>query len=512
MFTTLRAASAATVFALALLACPAADAAEPYQPTWESLRTHTPAPEWFRDAKLGIYFHWGVYSVPAFGNEWYPRTMFGKNNDSDRWSYDHHVQTYGDPAEYPYERFVPQFTAEHFDADAWVELFQQAGARFVGPVAEHHDGFAMWDSDVTPWNAADRGPQRDILGEIAAAARQRDMKLVATFHHARNNLWQKDPAKDEWTGHYSHVKRDFPQLLDDPERALLYGYMPRDKFLTFWRAKLDEVIDRYSPDIIYFDSWLDEIPEDQRQQFVAHYFNHAAAHDQQVLVAFKQEDLPIDVGVLDLEKGGMAELAERPWLTDDTVSYGSWCYTRDLRIKPTKVVLHSFIDIISKNGQLMLNVSPKADGTIPAEQQSVLRELGAWLAKYGEAVYETRPFVMYGHGPTQTGKGHFGGIATDKPYTADDVRYTRRGATVYAIQLGAPQPGSTIVLQAFAKQDDAAPFDVKQVKLLGSDEPIKWSQTDAGVEITAPANPPDEMAVVYRIDLNNRRASQIHER
>lgn len=482
-----------------------ARSAGPYQPTWDSLRGHQPAPEWFRDAKLGIYFHWGVYSVPAYGNEWYPRLMYGKNNDRDRWVYDHHVKTYGDPAEYPYERFVPQFTAEHFDADEWLDLFQQAGARFVGPVAEHHDGFSLWASEVTPWNAAERGPKRDLLGEIADAVRERNMKLVATFHHARNSLWQgENNNAPEWTGHYSHVKRDFPQLLDDPERALLYGYMPREQFLDMWLAKLKEVIDGYSPDLMYFDSWLDEIPAEVRREYLAYYFNHAEDEGKEVLVTYKQEDLPIDVGVLDIEKGGLADLAERPWLTDDTVSFGSWCYTNDLKIKPAAVVLHNFIDIVSKNGQLMLNISPKADGTIPEDQRGVLLELGAWLEKYGEAIYETRPFVMYGHGPTKTGKGHFGGIATDKPYTAQDIRYTRRGDTVYAIQLGAPAAGSTIVLEAFAAKDGTAPFDVKQVELLGSDAAVDWSQTEAGVEITAPATAPDEMAVVYRVVLESR--------
>ncbi|MCA9235204.1 MAG: alpha-L-fucosidase [Planctomycetales bacterium] len=493
--------------AIMLLAstAPSARAAEPYQPTWQSLRKHQRAPEWFRDDKLGIYFHWGVYSVPAYGNEWYPRLMYSKNDPRDRWVYDHHVKTYGDPAEHPYEEFVPQFTAEHFDADEWVDLFQKAGAKFVGPVAEHHDGFSMWASEVTPWNAAQRGPHRDILGEIAAAARQRDLKLVTTFHHARNNLWQVERnGQLEWTGHYSHVKRDFPALLDDPERAFLYGYMPREEFLTLWLAKLDEVIDGYSPDIIYFDSWLDEIPDETKREFLAHYFNHAAETGQEVLVTYKQEDFPADIGVLDIEKGSLEGLTDFAWLTDDTISLGSWCYTNDLRIKPTAVVLHSLIDIVSKNGQLMLNVSPKADGTIPADQRQVLLQLGAWLDKYGEAIYGTRPFVMYGHGPTTAGKGHFGGIATDKAYTAADVRYTRRGDTVYALQLGAPAAGTTTVLQAFAAKDGAAPFEVSQVELLGSDEPVDWQLTAAGVEIKAPANPPDEMAVVYRVEVAKR--------
>ncbi|MCO6047280.1 alpha-L-fucosidase [Aeoliella sp. ICT_H6.2] len=474
-------------------------AQEHYEPTWESLARHQPAPEWFRDAKFGIYFHWGVYSVPAYGNEWYPRNMHNQDGDV----YRHHVEKYGDPAEYPYDRFVPQFTAEHFDADDWVELFHKAGARFVGPVAEHHDGFAMWDSSVTPWNAKDRGPKQDIMGDIAKAARQRDMKVVATFHHARNNLWLKHRSNGRlgWIGHYSDVKEHFPQLLDDPERAVLYGYMPREDFLDMWVAKLDEVIDQYSPDLIWFDSWLDEIPDREKMQFLAHYFNHAADKGQQVVVTYKQHDLPQDIGVLDLEKGGMGELTDFAWLTDDTISYGSWCYTDNLRIKEPKIVLHSLIDIVSKNGQLLLNVSPKADGTIPDDQRQVLLAIGGWLERFGEAIYETRPFVTYGHGPTTTGKGHFGGIATDKGYTAADIRYTRQDNSVYALQLGWPGAGTQVVLEAFGKGKPAADMKVAEITLLGSESKLQWQRTDEGIVITAPGEASDKMAVVYKLQL-----------
>lgn len=166
-----------------------------YTPDWESLKNHEPAPEWFRDAKFGIYFHWGVYSVPAFGSEWYPRNMYNKSGQARRPGPSsecrHHTETWGDPGEFGYPDFVPMFKAEKFDADQWAELFVKAGAKFAGPVAEHHDGYAMWDSELTTWNAADTGPKRDITGELAEAIKSRGMKFVTTFHHARNNLWQK---------------------------------------------------------------------------------------------------------------------------------------------------------------------------------------------------------------------------------------------------------------------------------------------------------------------------------
>jgi alpha-L-fucosidase len=487
------------VGALSLLFAPVLAQQGPFEPTWESLAKHDEAPEWFRDAKFGIYFHWGVYCVPAFGDEWYPRNMHIKGSRE----YKHHVETWGDPTELGYHDFVPMFKAEKFDAEEWAALFEEAGARFAGPVAEHHDGFSMWDSDLTPWNAADMGPKRDITGELAAAIRKRGMRLVTTFHHARNNLWQKNGTN--WTGHYDRVKTDFPSLLEDPQQAILYGYIPRDKFLEMWKGKLIEVIDKYHPDLMWFDSWLDEIPDAYKMAYLAHYFNDAARLDKGVVVTFKQQDLPQDVAVLDLEKGRMDKLTDFAWLTDDTISMGSWCYTQDLKIKPTRQVLHSLIDIVSKNGQLLLNISPKADGSIPPEQQKVLRELGAWLKVNGEAIYNTRPWYVFGEGPTNKNlpRGHFGGVADPAAgYTPQDIRFTRSkdGNTLYAIVLGSPAEKSELIIRSFGKDLMRGDLKVKNVSMLGSKAKIAFQMRDDGLAVTAPAEKVDGMAVVFKIE------------
>ena len=243
------------LFTLFLLACASAVHAEevaegPYTPDWQSLQAHTQAPEWFRDAKFGVYFHWGVYCVPAFGSEWYPRNMHIKKSAECR----HHIETYGDPSTFGYHDFVPLFKAENFDADAWADLFVKAGAQFAGPVAEHHDGFSMWDSALTPWNAADKGPKRDIAGELAKAVRSRGMRFVTSFHHARNNqhLLNKN-GELVWEGHYPRVD-GWPTVSEDPELRMLYGNLPRLEFCDLWLGKLQEVIDQYQPDLIWFDS------------------------------------------------------------------------------------------------------------------------------------------------------------------------------------------------------------------------------------------------------------------
>ncbi len=465
----------------------------PYEANWASLEKHNPAPDWFRDAKFGIYFHWGVYSVPAFGNEWYPHRMHKPGDRCNKY----HIKNYGDPTEVGYESFVKDFKAENFDADRWCALFKKAGARFVGPVSEHHDGYSMWDSEMTPWNSMDTGPHRDITGEMAMAARKYDMKFVTTFHHARNSLWKKEDG--EWTGHYMHAKKNYPEAFDDPQRAIMYGLMPRDKFLEMWLGKLKEVIDNYHPDLIWFDSWLHEIPEQEMTEFVAHYLNDARKQDKEVVITYKQKDMPQSVGVLDIEKGGLKDVTEFCWLSDDTISLGSWCYTNKLRIKPTKVVLHSLIDIVSKNGQLILNVSPKADGTIPENQQKVLIELGQWLERYGECIYGTRPFKTYGHGPTKAGKGHFGGQATNIAYTSQDVRYTTKGNVVYALILGPPPKDSQTRLTATAGV--ATQDNIKSISMLGSDAKISFEVTPEGIVVNNPAESPDLMTNVYKIEM-----------
>ena len=470
---------------------------EPYQADLESLKKHNDAPEWFRDAKLGIYFHWGVYSVPAYGSEWYPRNMHNKKHSH----YKHHVETYGQPTDFGYHDFVPMFKAEKFDPAQWAELFKKAGARFAGPVAEHHDGFSMWDSRHTPWNSVDKGPKRDITGALGKAIRKQNMRFITTFHHARNSLWEKTPGK--WVGHYSHVKTNYPSILDDPENAILYGYMPREKFVQMWKDKLTEVIDNYQPDIMWFDGWLNGIPEKTRFEFAAYYFNKAQKWGKEVVIVRKQNDLPIEFSVLDHEKTRKIGASRRVWMTDDTISTGSWCYTNNLKIKSTAKVIHALADTVSKNGVVLLNVSPMADGTIPNDQQKVLLELGDWLKTNGQAIYDTRPWITYGEGPIKEPTGGFRERKKfmNLKYSAKDIRYTasKDGKTIYAIALGKPEPAAKVTLTAFAGKN--APGKVKKVSLLGSKAKIKFQQTDDALIITPPKNIHTETAIAFKIEI-----------
>jgi alpha-L-fucosidase len=473
-----------------------------YESSWESLKNHEAAPEWFRDAKFGIYFHWGVYSVPAFGSEWYPRWMHFEGHPV----YEHHLAAYGHPSEFGYHDFVPMFRAEEFDADEWADLFQKAGARFAGPVAEHHDGFAMWDSKATPWNAMDMGPKRDITGELAAAIKERGMKFITTFHHAkqlqRHDSIPEEPGGEPYkSSHYPFFKGMPPSSADELLKYL-YGNIPEERWLEeIWLAKLKEVIDQYRPDIMWFDYMLDKIPEAYRQEYCAYYLNEAAKWGREVVIIRKQDDLPIEFTVEDLEKSRKNRTGNVTWMTDETVSKGSWCYTEDLEIKKSRDVLHVLIDIVSKNGILLLNISPKADGSIPGDQQQVLLDIGDWLGKYGEAIYGSRPWYTFGEGPTREPEGDFKYHREFLKivYSPDDIRYTTKGRYIYAIVLGWPGAGKDIRLRAFAADQLPEPLSIKKVMLLGSDTRPEWHQDAGGLTIQAPSSAPDDMAIVFRI-------------
>jgi alpha-L-fucosidase len=481
------------------------DKAKPkYAETWESLAQHNEQPEWFQDAKLGIYFHWGVYSVPAFGDEWYPRWMHFES----RPEYKHHLEKYGHPSEFGYHDFVPMFKAENFNPDEWAELFKKAGARFAGPVAEHHDGFSMWDSEVTPWNTMDKGPMKDITGELEKSIKSRGMRFITTFHHAKN-LQRHDtipsgPRNLPYRNSHYPFFEGMPTTSNDPELRLLYGNVPEEVWLEkMWFAKLKEVIDNYQPDIIWFDSWLDLIPEAYRQKFCAYYLNEAEKLNKEVVIVRKQNDLPLDISVDDLEKSRKNEMGEKVWMTDETVSTGSWCYTENLKIKPAADVLHVLIDIVSKNGVLLLNISPKADGTIPEDQKQVLLTMGEWLSKYGEAIYKTRPWYTYGEGPTKEPEGHFKNREEflKIKYSAADIRYTTKKDVVYATLLGWPGSNKEVLLKSFSLEEWKDRKEIKQLTMLGSTAEIKFNLTNEGLKITTPEKATDNLAVVFKIEI-----------
>jgi alpha-L-fucosidase len=475
-----------------------------YEETWESLAEYDETAEWFKDAKFGIYAHWGVLSVPAYANDWYPRNMHIEGTHENK----HQVETYGELSEFGYHDFVPMFKAENFDATEWATLFEKAGAQFAGIVAEHHDGWSNWGSKINPWNALDMGPHRDILGELSAAIHQKDMKFVASFHIARNlQIYKDEPRKWLNDTSYFPYNPNMATSSEDPLLAKMYGNISVEKFSEDWFGQLKEVIDNYSPDLIYFDSQTQKIPESYRKKFVAYYFNDAVAKNKQVVFTHKEAEFPKSVSLEDFEKGRMNKITEEFWLTDETVSIGSWSYTDDLKLKSSEEIIHVLADVVSKNGALMLNVSPMSNGIIPENQQKVLLEIGAWLKTNGEAIYATRTWNVFGEGPTIQEKS---GMFLDKiTYTPQDIRYTKNGATVYAIVLGWPGENIPMTLTSFTTKilGNQLP-EIKAVSILGYHEKIPFKIDATGLHFETPNQKIDNAAFVIKIELNENDTPQ----
>ncbi len=455
--------------------------AQKFEPDWESLKQN-PTPQWLQEGKFGIYTHWGPYAVHAYGSNttWY---SFGLYADPEGEAREHFEKTFGKlTTEFGYKDLIPMFTAEKFDADEWAELFQKAGAKYAGPVAEHHDGFAMWDTKYSEWNAAKMGPKRDIVGELEEAIKKRNMKFVTAFHHAAN--WFFFPV---WDDQYD---------AGDPKNSGLYGQpheqgaMRNQEFIDEWYGKIIEVIDNYSPDFIWFDFALDNIPEGYVKDFLAYYYNHATEKGKEVVVTYKDHDIIPGAGVRDLELGQEPNITYNDWITDSSVDdRGAWGYANDLTFKTPNRLIDNLIDRVSKNGYLLLNVGPKPDGTIPEGAKEVLLEMGAWLDVNGEAIYGTTPWFVAGEGPTNLGSIERQGFnESDVVYTPKDIRFTVKGDDLYATFLDWPGGDKAIINTIRATGPDALIVDIPQwakgeeaIPLAGTTWDIKGGEEDTVV-------------------------------
>jgi alpha-L-fucosidase len=470
----------------------------PFRPDWESLKNYE-APEWYKDAKFGIFIHWGVYSVPAFGNEWYPRNMYREGSDE----YKHHIATYGPQDKFGYKDFIPMFKAEHFDPAAWARLFKEAGAKYVVPVAEHHDGFAMYDSGLSDWTAAKMGPHRDVIGELAKAVRAAGLHFGTSSHRVEHNF-------------FLGVGRTIPSDINDPKYAAFYGPAhswlinkdgtPLSNDFTYvspawtadWLARATEIVEKYHPDVMYFDWWIGQ-PSVRADltRFAAFYYNNELKYSGHAgVINFKDYAMQDHSGVLDIERGQLGDIRPLYWQTDTSVSNKSWGYIKNDTFKSPQFIVHQLIDIVSKNGNLLLNIGPRSDGTIPEEVQSVLRDVGSWLQTNGEAIYGTRPWKLYGEGPTKVTAGSFHDTDT-AAYTAEDFRFTTKGSTLYAIELAWPSTGEAVIhslgTNALKSQK------ITSVSLLGSDVKPAFQQDDDALRIKLPAQPSGKYAYAFRV-------------
>jgi alpha-L-fucosidase len=416
----------------------------------------------------------------------------------------HHEKTYGSVENFGYKDFIPDFTGENFNAEEWVKLFKDAGARFAGPVAEHHDGFSMWDSKVNRWNAAKMGPKRDILGEFEKAIRKHGLKFVTTFHHSHNWYYYNHSPKYD-TG--------------DPEYADLYGPAhsagrkydsPNKEFLETWLAKLKEVIDNYRPDLIWFDFGLERIHDKYKREFAAYYYNKAEEWGEDVEIIYKGHHLPPGVGLTDYERGRNDKLTYYKWMTDTTIGTKSWSYIEDEVYKPLSMLIHNLVDRIAKHGYLMLNFGPKANGDIPQEVVSQFKEMGKWIEINKEAIFNTTPWVIAEEGPTKMTKTGAFSEGEEVSYSAEDLRFVTKDNSLYVFSLG--WPGEELLIKSLIKPPlskskassrEAFQFiddsDIKSIQLLGHDQELKWTLSTLGLKIELPASKPCEHAYAFKI-------------
>ena len=472
----------------------------PYTDTWESLSGYR-TPEWYMNLKFGIFIHWGVYSVPAFANEWYSRSMYCPGTPE----FEHHVKTYGPQSKFGYKDFIPMFMAEKFDPDAWAELFRQAGARYVIPVAEHHDGFQMYRSEISHWNAYEMGPKRDVLGQLSAACRSRGLVTGASTHRIEH-YW------------FMGKGRTFDSDIKDPQRGDLYwpsvtepdgfnhyaleGFNPSEEYLEDWMLRTCELIDRYQPAMIYFDWWIQhKCAKPWLAKIAAYYYNRAAERGTQAVINYKHDAFPFGAAVPDVERGQFAELKPFFWQTDTAIAYNSWCYTEGNSFKPAEDLVRDMVDVVSKNGCFLLNVGPKADGTISPEDTAVLTAIGDWMRVNSESIYDTRPWRMFGEGPTKITEGQFSD-GVRKNFTHEDVRYTRRGDKLYVIFL-APSPNGRYKAPALARiENGAARYQglIKDVEALDGRD-LTWQRDAEGLTIHTEAGT-GAMPVSFRVTVS----------
>ncbi len=457
---------------------------EQFTCSWQSIKHDTPP--WFADAKFGLFFHWGPYSVPAFKDEWYSRNMYCKGLPHNL----HHEETYGSLKDFGYKDFYPMFTGDKFDPDAWADLAVRSGARYAGPVSEHCDNFSLWDSRVNPVNSINYGPKRDIVGECFQAFEKRGIKTLATFHHQW--LWGWFMSTDNEADVYKPENELYygPALPLETNRYEPYRY-PDKAFCTTWRKKVEEVVEKYSPDALYFDGRTFIIQEEDRFRMAEHYYRHM----KNGIITYKLEDFPKNLGVLDVERGRFSAPKPFVWQVDDRLEDNiTWCIVQNPKYRPASAIIQQLCDTVSKNGNLLLNVGPCADGSFHPGAVKELYAIGDWLKINGEAIYGSRPFRVSGEGPTEIEDSSYDpekvkqqlvtgqeAALKDSVLTDQDFRFTVQGGFLYAISMGWPQ-NDCWKIRTLKKGMES----IERITLLGSQDSLSFVQTEEALFVQAP--------------------------
>jgi len=476
--------------------------AGPYAATWDSLLQYE-VPEWYQDAKFGIWAHWSPQCVPEKG-DWYARNMY--EEDSEQYKY--HVEHYGHPSRFGYKDLCPQWTLLNWNPDELLDRYKKAGARFFFALANHHDGFDCWDSKYQPWNAKNIGPHRDVVGTWAKLARQRGLRFGVTVHQARNWWWLEPSHGADKKGPFAGVPYDGgltqrqgqqewwqgfdPQMLYGPKHHA--DALPDPSYVKHFYDRTRDLIDQHDPDILYFDNSM--FPLGWGGMNIAAYYYNRSLRDRggkmDVVANIKNVPAHLLKGIVhDCERGLTNEIMPYVWQSETCI--GNWHYDRGLYDQPGEFggylhprnVVHWLIDTVSKNGIFVLNIPGRPDGTIDSKEIAVLDKITAWMSVNSEAIYETRPWKIFGEGPTIVSAGAFHGD-TVASLGAKDVRFTRskNGRVIYASILGLPSQETAI--EALGLSSKTSPGRIAKVEVLGSRQTPTWKQTENSLTIKVP--------------------------
>ena len=450
----------------------------PFQGTYQSLSNYH-YPDWFRNAKFGIWAHWGPQAVPMDG-DWYARGMYEEGNKH----YKYHRANYGHPSTNGYKDIIPLWKAEKWEPDRLMALYKKAGARYFVSMASHHDNFFLWNSKIHRWNSVNMGPKRDVVGDWQKAAAKQGLRFGVSEHLGASFTWFQSSHRSDKTGPMAGVPYDGadPQYQDlyhfaaDPGDKGWYSTNPR--WQQMWFDRIKELVDNYHPDLLYTDGAV-PFGNEVGRSLIAHLYNSDIKRNGGKLEAvYNCKQNSHGMWAEDLERGVMPKINPYPWQTDTSI--GDWYYNRDWKFRPVSWSIHMLVDIVSKNGNLLLNVVQRPDGSLDPQVESDLEALAQWIAIHGEAIYDTRPWFIYGEGAIKAKGGNF---KEDFAYTSKDVRYTTKNGALYATALGWPEDGR-VTLRSLASVQGGN--TITDISILGSTAKPTWVQTTNGLVVTVP--------------------------
>lgn len=463
-------------------------AAGPYAGTLDSLSQYQ-YPEWFRDAKFGIWAHWGPQAVPMDG-DWYARNMYIQGSPQ----YEDHLKRFGPPSKTGYIDIIKMWHAEKWDPEALMKLYKAAGAKYFVSMGTHHDDFFLWKSKIHRWNSVQFGPHRDVVGEWQKAAKANGMHFGVSEHLGASFTWFQPSHGSDKTGPYAGIPYDGA----DPKNWDLYhfpakpgdtGWYSNDpRWQQQWYDQIKELVDNYHPDLLYSDGGVAFGNEVGLSQIANLYNLSAAAHGGQVEAVYTCKEPSSGRWVQDLERGLMGKINQNVWQTDTSI--GDWFYNRNWKYQPVSWVINSLLDIVSKNGNLLLNIVLRPDGSLDPEVRTMLDTMATWMKGNQEGIFGSRPWLVYGEGPVRAKGGSFNENYT---YGPKDIRFTTKGGALYAYALGQPAD-NTVTIHTLAKvEGDSSANSIQWVTLLRTGERLKWDQTTDGLSIQVPPNStPDE--------------------